>query len=191
MNRDGKSYIKYILYIALLAVAITAGIVFKNSSYKMEYVDLYKIDGDKITSDISSLNKKQINNANKEFNKENKGVSIYPVSAQSHFYVMKINNDNTHKDIKDKYSSFIKEKIKDVSIVDFSSRSETVTANTVVSALSRAVAVTILILAYLYLLKYLPNKYNYKFNDILLFILAAVSTVTGYTITLAVILLMS
>ncbi|MDY5911573.1 MAG: hypothetical protein SPJ62_06105 [Inconstantimicrobium porci] len=192
MNKnDKKSYIKYVLFAALLVISIVSGILFKNSSYKMEYIDLYKIDGNKITSSISSFNKKQINNANKQFNKDNKDVSIYPISAQNHFYVMKIKNDtkDKNKTIKNKYTSFIKEKIKDISIVDYSSKSEMAASNTIVSVISRMVAVTFVFLAYLYLLKQMPQKYDFKINDILLFIVSAVSTVTGYTITLAILLL--
>lgn len=100
-NKINNLRLYCITYIILLIFAMILGYSITNKVYHIEEVKLYNIEGDRLTSDISFVATKTLNQANNKFNSSIKDVdiNIYPISAQDHFYRMNIKSKSNLSEV--------------------------------------------------------------------------------------------
>ncbi|GKX68068.1 hypothetical protein [Inconstantimicrobium mannanitabidum] len=200
-NKINNLRLYCITYIILIFLSIIFGYLIKNRVYQIEEFKLYNINEDKITSDISFVGAKQLNEANSRF-KSSIGdihINIYPVSAQDHFYRMNISSKNilSEQDIKginEEYTKYIKNDVKEISLVSFKAISKDAIASKAVDIIKNIFNVSIVFFSFCYLISKLDmnkcKKYaNEKVLNVIGGILAILTILIGYSITLSIMLI--
>lgn len=187
MNKLNNKKILSLLFIVLIGMSIISGVFLKRDNYKLVFINMYNINNDKITSNISEFNKKDINNFNKEFSENNEGIKIYPTSAKKLSYIMKIDTKHDYDNLTEKYSDFIKQKDLSISIVDFYDRNDYGEPKNIVWIISNVIAMCIFIFSYIYAFKQIPDEKKNIIYMISALIIGGISSALGYGITTSII----
>lgn len=199
-NKINNLRLYCITYGILIFLSIVFGYSITNRVYQIEEFKLYNINGDNITSDISFAGVKELNQANSRFESNIKDIhiNIYPISAQDHFYRMNVIGKNilSEQDIKsinEEYTKYIKNEVKDISLVSFKVISKDAVASKNVDIIRSIIDVSIVFFSFCYLISKIDaNKYK-KYADKKVLnaiggILAIVTMLVGYSISLSIIL---